>query len=702
MKKQGILLILLIPFVVFGQNFVKTWEKCFGGTDYDNVQSIIPYKDGYLFFGTTYSDDGDVSNSCNEFLNGTAWLVNIDAKGEIIFDKSFCGFGGAAGKKIISIDSGFYLIGSSGPNHTGGINGYWLAKADTSFNIIWEDVYGGSSIEDPRGGCLSHNGGIIEVGISSSSDGDKEVFYGSFDDWAVNLSPDGSKNWVKTYGNIRTNEGGGIIRTNDEGYMLTASGFNQLPGNIYCEGHDGMEIEGWAIKLDDNGNIEWNQCYGGSYNDYLNHVVEIEDGYIFIGASKSADGDLPGHYGEIGEALDIWLVKTNKTGGLIWSKNFGGTEWDIPYRIFENENNTYTIFGKTKSHDYDVQGNNSISNSDIVWMFKINEDGDLIYQMPFSSLPYVRNFPDFIKVSDYKYIAAVSKTKAGCYSTPGIHNEDIYIFEIQDMDEFIPSQAQGNSSVCLSTETETYYSTELVIDTMGTQWLLLPEEAGEITEMHDSVLIAWNPNFQDTAWLQVRAVNEYGESAYSAPKEIIVYPPLIIADITGPDSLCSASNTQTIFTTTLEVESQEINWYLHPETAGTIQNQQDTAIITWNPTYEGQVSLKTGILNKCDIEEFSNEKEVLVRTCLGVGQEQTKQLILYPNPATNQITFELPNINKQSQIQIKDIYGKVITTLNIELNQSKLIWECSGFASGVYFYKTEISGEVYLGKFLLK
>ncbi|NPD48398.1 hypothetical protein, partial [Lentimicrobium sp. S6] len=165
-------------------------------------------------------------------------------------------------------------------------------------------------------------------------------------------------------------------------------------------------------------------------------------------------------------------------------------------------------------------------------------------------------------------------------------------------------------SVCLSTETETYYSTDLVIDTMETQWLLIPEEAGEITEMHDSVLIAWNPNFQDTAWLQVRAVNEYGESAYSAPKEIIVYPPLIIADITGPDSLCSASNTQTIFTTTLEDESQEINWYLQPESSGTILNQKDTAIITWNPTYEGQVNLKTGILNKCDIEEFSNEKEV--------------------------------------------------------------------------------------------
>ncbi|NPD48321.1 hypothetical protein, partial [Lentimicrobium sp. S6] len=467
-------------------NFVKTWEKCYGGTDYDNVQSIIPYKGGYLFFGTTYSDDGDVSSSCYEYANGTAWLVNIDAKGEIIFDKSYCGFGGAAGKRIISIDSGFYLIGSTGPNHTGGINGYWLAKADTNFNIIWQDVYGGSSIEDPRGGCLSHNGGVMEVGISTSTDGDKEVSYGFWDNWVVNLNPDGTKNWIETYGNIRPSEGGEVIQTSDGGYMLTASCDNGLPGNIYCEGHDGLLSEAWAIKINSAGDIEWNQCFGGSNRDNFKNVIELEDGFLFIGASTSDDGDLSGHYGEPDESTDIWLVKSDFNGNVIWSKNYGGTDWDTGVKMFENEDGGFTVFSTTKSHDYDVQGNDNVSNSYIVWMFKINEDGDLIYQKPFPEMIYTQT-PDFIKVSEYKYIAAVTKRFFGCYHSQGQWNEDIYVFEIQDMDEFIPSQAQGNSSVCLSTETETYYSTDLVIDTMETQWLLIPEEAGEITEMHDSV-----------------------------------------------------------------------------------------------------------------------------------------------------------------------------------------------------------------------
>lgn len=205
MKKLSVLLILLIPFVVFSQNFVKTWEKCYGGTDTDKVKSIIPYKDGYLFFGSTQSHDGDVTNN---LYDGAAWLVNIDEYGNKIFDTCYGGFDWALGFKILENHSdGFYLLGNSGTN-SGSIDGYWLAKADTNFNIIWQDVYGGSGQEDPRGGCLSHNEGIMEVGISSSTDGDKEVSYGFHDDWAVNLNSDGSQNWIKTYGNIRPNEGG--------------------------------------------------------------------------------------------------------------------------------------------------------------------------------------------------------------------------------------------------------------------------------------------------------------------------------------------------------------------------------------------------------------------------------------------------------------------------------------------------------------
>jgi hypothetical protein len=382
-------------------------------------------------------------------------------------------------------------------------------------------------------------------------------------------------------------------------------------------------------------------------------------------------------------------------------KKFWRYRNDVCKEIFGNSNGTFTILGRTRSKNYDVQGNTSEGLTYVVWMFTIDAEGNLISQKPFPELRSVQDFPSFARVSDYKYVAAVTRRQEdNCYYTPGNHNEDIFVFEIQDMDEFIPAQPLGADRICLANTTESYYSTQLVVDTMETQWLLIPEEAGTLTPMHDSVLIQWNQNFADTAWLQVSAVNEYGESSYSEAREIIVFPAIELSGINGPDSVCTANNQQSLFTTQL-INEMTLSWYLEPETSGDIHNQHNTAIISWNPAYEGLVNIKTAAINPCDEEEYSTVKEVLVRTCTGLHELNNKQLKIYPNPANTQITFELPTVSKASNLHIKDIFGNTIEELAIAKGQSQLTWDCSRVSSGVYFYHCEIEERIYRGKLVV-
>lgn len=700
MKQLAIILTLLLSSQVISQNFVMTWSNCYGGSADEKVGNIISAGEGFLMFGYSGSNDGDVSfNDCY----GSAWLLGINKKGIKQFDKTFCGYNGAGGNSILRNGTeGYYLFGTTGPNNYGGINGYWFAKTDTNFDIVWQDVLGGSYAERPRKSCITNDEGILGVGTTGSNDGDIEEHFGDFDNWLVKMNSDGSRSWKKTYGNAGLEDCGNVISTNDNGYMFTSTVENVLPGNIYCEDANGTYAEGCLIKLAHDGNKEWHQCYGGSYVDGFKDVVDIDDGYIAVGGTLSADGDLNGHFGSPGESSDVWIVRTDLEGNIVWSKNYGGTDWDFGWKIFKNINNTFTIFGQTKSHNYDVQGNINTSNTYVIWMFVINENGDLIFQKPFGEINYLHDFPAFTKVSEYNYIAAVTRyAPDNCYYSVNNLNEDIYIFEIQDMDEFMPSQPAGLDMVCLENVTESYYSTQLVVDTMETHWLIIPEDAGTLSPMHDSVLIQWNQNFTDTALLQVRAINEYGESSFSEAKEIIVYPPLVLLNIAGPDSVCTANNQQSLFTTQI-ADNIDINWSLEPQIAGDINNQQDTAIINWNPTYEGMVSLKTSTLNPCDEEEYSPIKEVLVKSCMGLQENKRKELKIYPNPGKTQITFELPAITKESLLQIKDIFGKTIAELRIKTVQSQLKWNCSNISNGVYFYHTEIDGINYSGKILIQ
>jgi hypothetical protein len=702
MRYIYIFLLLFFGTSLFAQNYVMTWQHCYGGTERDWVRSIIPYKDGSLFFGYSRSNDGDISDPTN---TSCAWLVNIDQFGEIVFDSCYKGVAGsgASGTKLMKSDTAFYFVGSSTQYTNNGLmQGYWLAHLDTNFNVVWQDVLGGSYAEDSRGGCIAHDGGVIESGITGSPDGDIEEYYGSFDNWLVKKNPDGTTGWVKTYGNVGPEEGGEIIPTSDGGYLYATSGYNYLPGNTYCEGHDGQMAQAWLIKLDANGEKEWHRCYGGSKNDLLGDCIELDDGYIIVGATSSADGDINNFHGIPGESKDLWVFKTNLSGDIIWSNCFGGSKDDGSSWISENENGSFTIFGSTKSIDGDVQGNTNEYENNVVWMLTIDADGNLIYQKPFGELNAL-GFVDFAKKSDYKYLAAVSRRNSSdnCYYTPGNNdNNDIFVFEIQDMDEFIPAQPEGADRVCLANTTQNYYSTQLVVDTMETQWLLIPEEAGTLTQLHDSVLIQWNTNFADTAWLQVRAINEYGESNYSEAKEIIIYPPLNLSEINGPDSVCTANNQQSLFTTQL-INEMTLSWYLEPETSGEIINLQDTALINWNPAYEGMVSLKTAATNPCEEEEYSPQKEIWVKTCLGLKEHSYAKLKIYPNPAKTQITFELPTVSKASNLHIKDIFGNTIEELAIAKGQTQLIWDCSRVSSGVYFYHCEIEERIYRGKLVV-
>jgi len=77
------------------------------------------------------------------------------------------------------------------------------------------------------------------------------------------------------------------------------------------------------------------------------------------------------------------------------------------------------------------------------------------------------------------------------------------------------------------------------------------------------------------------------------------------------------------------------------------------------------------------------------------------KVIVYPNPANTQVTFQLPTNHRSSSFQIIDIYGKTIAELPYKNNQPNLVWDCKDISSGVYFYQTEIEGINYSGKIII-
>lgn len=159
-------------------------------------------------------------------------------------------------------------------------------------------------------------------------------------------------------------------------FIETKNGDFVLVGIKYIEESGNNDIH--VIKLNKNGELLFEKNYGGSGIESAIDVVESNDGNIIIvGFTDSVNGDVSKNNG----FMDVWVVKINNDGSLIWEKSFGGTGQENPLSI-TNTNQGYWIMAETSgSTNGDLNNPYHLKGS---WNFHINEMGEITKQIVFS------------------------------------------------------------------------------------------------------------------------------------------------------------------------------------------------------------------------------------------------------------------------------------------------------------------------------
>lgn len=126
------------------------------------------------------------------------------------------------------------------------------------------------------------------------------------------------------------------------------------------------------------GEVELVRTYGGSGIDEAISVVEASDGsFMVLGNTRSTDGDITD---KSGNDSDFWLLKISKTGEILWSKTYGGSEDENAARITKTNDGGYLLSGYTSSNDGDVSGNNGFQD---YWILKIDGSGTILWDKNF-------------------------------------------------------------------------------------------------------------------------------------------------------------------------------------------------------------------------------------------------------------------------------------------------------------------------------
>jgi hypothetical protein len=314
-----------------------------------------------------------------------------------------------------------------------------ILYAQQAPGIEWQKCYGGD------GKCIvqTFDSGYAIAGSITSTDSSIKGFHPSLDTThptadilLIKLNSSGAIQWQKCYGGSGEEAAYSIIQTSDHGFAI-AGQTTSKDGDVTGNNSAIDDVDGWIIKIDTSGNIEWEKCFGTEnqkpYSGYVYPYSIIQNTigeYVVAGAEIfTSEGCYP-------ESTDAFVIKLDSSGKLLWQQCYGGTSGDKAWSIIQTYDGGYCFAGETASTDGLVSGYHVDSTYAIgpdIWVVKINSSGGFEWQkcLGGSSSDYSGLSRSIVQTADSGFVIGGS-TGSSDGDVSGLHNgsEDAWVVKV--------------------------------------------------------------------------------------------------------------------------------------------------------------------------------------------------------------------------------------------------------------------------------
>ena len=358
----GICIILILTITTFGisESISKKdgknnpelssggWIRTYGGDGKDCFKDLILASDGsYIVTGETEID-------------GTrdAWVLKVDTNGSVLWETTFGTSEGWDGLwPVIETSDGGYLVGGWMFNETQKKN-MLVIKIDLDGKINWTFTYEDNG-NDEVYSLVEVNDGYLGTGLTTNETLNK------IDGYVIKLDFDGNLVWLKNLGKPGFfGELDKIIPANDGGFILVGGYYKTL-----------MSPQARIMKIDEDGNVLWDKSYGALFKwEWFTSITPTSDNsYIAVGGCKG------GTYGLGIKGSDVWILKMDNSGSIIWFRVYGSLFLkDYSLCVQETTDGGYIFTG----HVYGIGniGDPTFADWSKMWLVKTNARGWMEWQ----------------------------------------------------------------------------------------------------------------------------------------------------------------------------------------------------------------------------------------------------------------------------------------------------------------------------------
>ena len=335
----------------------ESWIKTIGGDQEETLQDLIMTADGgYLIVGSkNIQFDGD--------RVADLYLVETDANGEVLWEKTFSRDGWLYGAEILQTEGGNLLI--SGVESSAGTAGMdiFALQLDSERNEVWWKTFGGpldewGAVWPMEDGGYLMGGSIVDPDDIVADPG--AAGYGGHAGrsnlYFARVDAEGNDLWSHSFGDELNVGACGAAPTPDGGFVLLGTVM------VYPESGDDIIL----MRVDAEGETVWTRTWEEGSTSAFDLVATSDGGYLISGAIDRSDDPAD-------PLADFLFIKVDADGNEIWLSTFGDPELtDYGQVVAEAADGGFVAAGESVANLYSA-------NADIA-LIKIDEDGQFLWQ----------------------------------------------------------------------------------------------------------------------------------------------------------------------------------------------------------------------------------------------------------------------------------------------------------------------------------
>lgn len=332
--------------VVEAQTVSSLWYRTFGGGDHDGGRSVVEVSTGgYACVGFTESSGAGSSD---------VWLVRTADDGSPLWTQTYGDIEYDSGFSIQEVAAGGFIILGETSNYGLGGRDWFLIRVSSDGTFLWGHAYG-RFYDDEVGSIIEVSGGDLALV------GSIRAFGSHFDDadvWIMRTDYLGYEIWNYTHGGKFHDRGEDVIEVNAGGFAFV--------GTTYSYGAGDADV--YLLRTEANGNLLWSRTYGSSGYETGQAVIEVSTGGFAIVGDVSPYGV---------NTRNMLLIRTDAFGNHLWNQTYGGSNYDGGYSLIEVSTGGFALVGNCQSYGAGARD---------LWIVRTDIDGTVLWNQTFGGV----------------------------------------------------------------------------------------------------------------------------------------------------------------------------------------------------------------------------------------------------------------------------------------------------------------------------